>query len=354
MTPASRRATRPRGEEGRLFVSHASEDEAIADALADLLRLGTDLPRRRIFCTSLPGMGIPEGEDNYIGYLRRQLQHAVLVLPLITPSFLESQVCLVELGAMWAMELPAFPVIVPPSTYPELEAILGKVQCARIDQPGSLARLKDRVAREFNVEAPSDAWEAKRTDFLRRWKRLKADVASGTRVSAVIHARATERIMELEQQVTALEEVITETQQQLEAVSALKDQHDVAPLRRAKKEDARFSQLVDQAARMMSQLPDVVRIAIYESAGQGSAYFPEEYRRGQADAAVREDHLRFDEDEGAYYLNEEDPDVNDAVDAVNELFQSEWSDQLLDAFKAEHRKGFSHTSAATWRVLGLL
>lgn len=115
-----------------------SVDESIANALADLLRLGTDLPRKRILCTSLPGMGIPEGEGNYVAYLRRELEDATLVLPLITPSFFESRVCLVELGAMWGMELPAFPIVVPPAMFAQMEEVLGRWRDIRSLAPKSV------------------------------------------------------------------------------------------------------------------------------------------------------------------------------------------------------------------------
>jgi hypothetical protein len=218
LTPSTRA-----GSGGKLFISHASVDKSIADALADLLRLGTDLPRKRILCTSLPGMGIPEGEDNYIEYLRQHLRDATLVIPLMTPAFFDSEACLVELGAVWGMSLPAFPVVVPPATFAQLERILGKVQCGRIDQAASLARLKDRVGKAFDVDAPSDAWEQKRDEFLVKWKRLKTKVAEPTRIAAATHATVQSKVVDLENEVARLNDDLAEALETIERVSALKD-----------------------------------------------------------------------------------------------------------------------------------
>jgi hypothetical protein len=46
---------------GEPFVPHASADRELADAVAHLLRLGTDLTSTDIVCTSLAGVGVPEG-----------------------------------------------------------------------------------------------------------------------------------------------------------------------------------------------------------------------------------------------------------------------------------------------------
>lgn len=47
-----------------LFISHSSEDEAIASSLVTMLRtLGFN--KRNLFCSSVPGYDIPEGEDIY-------------------------------------------------------------------------------------------------------------------------------------------------------------------------------------------------------------------------------------------------------------------------------------------------
>jgi hypothetical protein len=46
-------------------------------------------------------MSIPTGTTDYLEFLRTQISDAGLVLPLFTPAFFDSEVCLIEVGAMW-------------------------------------------------------------------------------------------------------------------------------------------------------------------------------------------------------------------------------------------------------------
>lgn len=142
----------------RLFISHASADADLADALADLLRLGTDLPSERILCTSLEGMSIPTGTTDYLEFLRTQISDAGLVLPLFTPAFFDSEVCLIEVGAMWGLGQSAFPLIVPPVDFARVEKLLGKVQAAKIDQEKGLSELHDRIVKVFGLTAKTPMW----------------------------------------------------------------------------------------------------------------------------------------------------------------------------------------------------
>jgi hypothetical protein len=47
----------------KIFISHASADQKLADAFARLLEGGINLRQKHIFSTSLEDQGIPAGED---------------------------------------------------------------------------------------------------------------------------------------------------------------------------------------------------------------------------------------------------------------------------------------------------
>ncbi|OLO25322.1 hypothetical protein BTR23_24860 [Alkalihalophilus pseudofirmus] len=49
------------------------------------------------------------------------MDEASIVLPLITPAFLESQFCLCELGATWVNKKGLVPVIIPPLNHTALQ-----------------------------------------------------------------------------------------------------------------------------------------------------------------------------------------------------------------------------------------
>jgi len=54
-----------------VFISHATEDKPLAEALGELIELGLGLTHDQIFCSSLAGQGIPAGSD-FKGHIIRR------------------------------------------------------------------------------------------------------------------------------------------------------------------------------------------------------------------------------------------------------------------------------------------
>ena len=101
----------------QVFVSHASQDRAAVDRLVDLIvEIGAG--RLQVFCTSTPGFDVPSGQD-FFSYIKTILMRSSLVVHFITPAFLLSNFCMLELGAAWAQE-KAFLLIAPPLTHVDL------------------------------------------------------------------------------------------------------------------------------------------------------------------------------------------------------------------------------------------
>jgi len=99
-----------------IFISHAVADKSLARLFVDLLKEGIGVPSAAIFCSSLKGHGIPFTED-FNDYMKQQIQAPKLVVLIMTPAYLESAFCLMELGASWANSLKALPVVVPPVAF---------------------------------------------------------------------------------------------------------------------------------------------------------------------------------------------------------------------------------------------
>lgn len=342
---------------GRLFISHASADKELADALADLLRLGTDLPSRRIVCTSLEGMGIPTGTMDYLAFLRGELSDAGLVLPLITPAFLDSEVCLIELGAMWGLGQSAFPVIVPPVDYARVERLLGKVQAAKIDQEKGLSELHDQIVEVFGLKASTPMWNAKRKQFEDKLPALLDGLAKSSRASAADLKVALDQSARHKSEARALEKEIRGLREQLAEVRDAKTQEffKVAsrPTGSAIQE---FEAAVEVARSALDGLTGGVREAIYEELGQGALFRPEQFssRQNEAEAALRDDLLGYDDDGGGYYLNTDDPKIEEVVEAVNALFDRDWGEEVGTWFRSTYKKRLLAKVRATWVALDLL
>ena len=86
-----------------VFLSHASNDRPLVDAVCDLLRDGiSQLNLQEVFCTSLDGQGIAPGRDS-TSDIKRALLDSAIVIFLISPAFKQSAFCANEVGAAWAI-----------------------------------------------------------------------------------------------------------------------------------------------------------------------------------------------------------------------------------------------------------
>lgn len=340
----------------RVFISHASVDKELANALADLIRLGTGLSHERILCTSLEGMGIPIGTTDYLGYLRGELSDAGLVLPLLTPAFFDSEACLIEIGAMWGLQMPAFPLLVPPVDYPRVERLLGKFQGAKINQSPGLSQLHDRIVQAFGLMAATDMWEAKKASFEEKLPGLLDSLAKGTRVSAQDLEAAKRRAAKLKSRATKLQAKVDELEEQNRSLHEAKTAGEADAAIAPNGEVARFESAAETAADAVSSLSRPVRMALYEDLGRNDYYRPERFSSEADDAkrAHRNDLLWYHEDDGGYSPNYEDPAVSEARDALTDLFDVSWSEDLKGWFRNNHRKRFAAKSLPVWEALDLV
>jgi hypothetical protein len=100
--PTARRAIQTRsGRKSKLvFISHASEDKKLAQALVALLRSAFDIPSDKIVCTSVDGFRLPAGTDTD-EELRSAVLQSTTLIGIITPASQKSSYVLFELGARW-------------------------------------------------------------------------------------------------------------------------------------------------------------------------------------------------------------------------------------------------------------
>jgi hypothetical protein len=94
----------PEKKEKLLFISHASEDADIVSTVADFAeKIGLD--RSSVFCSSLPGQGVKNGE-RITEVIKDKFLNADLVVYVISTTFLNKPFCTQELGASWIQAKP--------------------------------------------------------------------------------------------------------------------------------------------------------------------------------------------------------------------------------------------------------
>jgi hypothetical protein len=338
-----------------VFISHAEADKHLAEAVQNLLRLGTALSSDNVFCSSLPGLGVPVGTQNYNGHIRDRLNDAKLVIPIVTSAFVESTMCLIELGGVWGAELPMFPIVVSPVQFSTVEAGIGKVQMARIDKADDLGRLHDAVVNNLGLTGKTDMWNKEQAKFLKLLPSLAKKLAKPTKIEAAAHNAALKEITELKAELVEIQEAHNELQERFGRVASLKDAEEVAETAPPASVVERFETLLDVAQKALFVLPQLVRLGIYEEFGRGEEWRPSYAEwASEIERAEQDELIMLQSDDGYFYLNEDEPAVGEALEAVRHLFDLEADDEFESWFRAKYRRPFRQQNRQVWEQLGLL
>lgn len=99
----------------KIFISHSSEDKELVLMFVNLLTQSFHIDNNEIFCTSMDN-ALKVGED-FIVSIKENLKESEIVLFLITPNYISSKFCIMEMGAAWAFKNNIVPIIVPPLDY---------------------------------------------------------------------------------------------------------------------------------------------------------------------------------------------------------------------------------------------
>lgn len=301
----------------KIFLSHSSKDEPLVGKLTDLLTTGCGVHPGDILVTTLPGKGIPAGHNNYIEYLRKQIQQPALVILLLSENYFASQFCLCELGATWALELPNFPLIVPPIKRSEVKATLVVTQLGVIDNTDSLDDLRDSIKAHLGEEVPTSTWTAKRDVFLRELPRILKKLPRPESASRAELEAAKEQYGSALEEVEKRDEEIEELK---ETIGELKKCKDAAQVRSVVRKHSNtrdeFKRLCDAAHDALERVEPATRSALFCDV-RGEKYSPE---GNDAWKEVRdaEERQELSVEDGCE-LNEEHPRVHKAQRAVNDL-----------------------------------
>ena len=155
-----------------LFISHSSANENIATNLVQLLRtLGFN--NKNLFCSSVPGYDIKEGEDIYDTLASKFQDYNIFVIFLLSSEYYQSAACLNEMGATWVLKANYSTIVCPGFSIPEIKGAINPSKMAvvlgdnkRVN--GKLNNLKDRLIDFFGLPEVEDdtIWENDRNKFI--------------------------------------------------------------------------------------------------------------------------------------------------------------------------------------------
>ncbi len=150
----------------KIFISHSNEDIEIIKPFVELIESGIGIDSREIFCSSLNGQGIKLGV-NFKDSIHKELNDATMVITIITDYFYASAFCMCELGGVWLKSKDFVPVLVPPLSSKDLEAVLSGIQAIYINSPNNLDQFRDEICNNFDIKPlPVSRWNQKKDEFL--------------------------------------------------------------------------------------------------------------------------------------------------------------------------------------------
>jgi hypothetical protein len=335
----------------RLFVSHASKDKDLADELVSLLIEGCAVSPNDILCSSLPGKGVPGGTPSFIDYLRAQLQRPDLVIFLLSDNFYVSQFCLCELGATWRMQLPYFPLVVPPLGTCDLSATLEVAQAGIITDQRYLDHMRDQVEQKLRTKVATETWNIKRDVFLTKLGNVLKSLPSPDLVSGDKHKEAQEQYRKALDEISNKEKKIKAQNAQISDLERCKNRDEVnAVARKHSAVDEVFEQLCSKAETALDNLQRATQVALYWDV-RDEPYVPD----GREEWDVVREAETVEEvwvDENYCYPSKDHPRVAKAQDAISQLGQ--FLDELKSPeferrFEDEHEFTMSLRNRDFWR-----
>ena len=156
----------------KIFISHSSDDRKYVKPLVDLL-CDIGLNANHIFCSSVPGYGIPLDRDIY-DFLKQQFQEYDLhVFFILSSNYYNSPACLNEMGAAWILQNAYTSILLPGFEFCEIDGAVNprkmsiKLDEAQDSLKEKLGQLKNNLIKEFDLPlVPDTWWEAKRDIFI--------------------------------------------------------------------------------------------------------------------------------------------------------------------------------------------
>lgn len=175
-----------RATTGTIFISHSSKDKAIVEEFVDeILLLGMGIDAKRISCTSIEEMGIPNG-TKMREWIQEKIVDCKVAFLMISPNYKKSEICLNEMGAVWALDKDVKILLLPGIDYGNFGWLEEIRQAGHIESEGVLDQLYDDLKTEFGSDKKVTEWGRHKKKFLEYCKNLakkepdvKEEVATG-------------------------------------------------------------------------------------------------------------------------------------------------------------------------------
>ena len=152
----------------RIFISHSSKDKQIVSNFVDhILCLGIGINRNDIFCTSIEDIAIRNGED-----IRKHIQDNIRCADysflLISDNYKASEICLNEMGSVWAYDSNVRLYLLPDTKFNSIGWLCDTRKANNITDTVALDLLYREMCEYYSLPDNFINWSQQREIFINR------------------------------------------------------------------------------------------------------------------------------------------------------------------------------------------
>ena len=160
----------------KIFISHSSKDKNIVEKFVDhILMLGIGLSSEDIFCTSIEDLAIKNGE-NIREHIHSNIQSADFSILLISNNYKKSEICLNEMGAVWAYNNNVRLYLLPESNFDNIGWLCNTKQAEKLFNSITLDSLKIELSQYYSLKDKGSTWSRQREYFLKCFEQFNNDL----------------------------------------------------------------------------------------------------------------------------------------------------------------------------------
>jgi uncharacterized protein yddK len=155
-----------------IFISHSSKDKNIIQSFVDnILRLGIGINAKDVFCTSIEDMGIKNGES-IKHHIQENIRKANISFLMISDNYKTSEICLNEMGAVWAYSNNVKLYLLPNTQFSSIGWLYNTHLAEKITDPISLDKIQEELKQICSVQNNFHIanWSRQREKFLNEIK----------------------------------------------------------------------------------------------------------------------------------------------------------------------------------------
>lgn len=150
----------------KIFISHSSKDKGIVEKFTDnILQLGIGIRNEDIFCTSIEEMGVRNGED-IRKHIQTNIRNADYAFLLISKNYKASEICINEMGAVWAYDANVRLYILPDVDFDKIGWLCDTRKADMISSSIALDALHKEMIEYFGLQDKGVEWSRHRETFL--------------------------------------------------------------------------------------------------------------------------------------------------------------------------------------------